>query len=273
VIDRLERIVGVPVVLEELKYKPGRRCTWRARGPSGTAIVKAYESDRAPVVARRVESLATGPEEPVVPAVLEVAPDLRVVVLSDVPGRPLREALLEGDLVACARAGFALGGWHAAWHGDPPGELGAQTAEREVALLRARADTASPETARAVEHALPEETEEWDCATVVHRDLYEEQVLVGDRVGLIDLDDAAAGPPELDVGNLVAHVELLELRRGRDLTRGKRALLDGYARAGTELDEELLERCRCLTLLRLACLNDDPRLVDAAVADGVGAAA
>jgi hypothetical protein len=34
----------------------------------------------------------------------------------------------------------------------------------------------------------------------VHRDLYEEQVLLGERVALIDLDDAALGPPELDIG-------------------------------------------------------------------------
>mgnify|MGYP003297699673 CR=1 FL=1 len=33
---------------------------------------------------------------------------------------------------------------------------------------------------------------------MVHRDLYEEQVLLGDRVGLIDLDDAALGFREDD---------------------------------------------------------------------------
>ena len=45
----------------------------------------------------------------------------------------------------------------------------------------------------------------------MHRDLYEEQLLAGERIGLIDLDDAALGPPELDLGNLLGHVELLAL--------------------------------------------------------------
>lgn len=34
------------------KEKPGRRCTWWAAGPGGTAVVKAYGSGRAPVAPR-----------------------------------------------------------------------------------------------------------------------------------------------------------------------------------------------------------------------------
>ena len=85
----------------------------------------------------------------------------------------------------------------------------------------------------------------WECTTVVHRDLYEEQIVLGDQVGLIDLDDAALGPPELDVGNLLAHLDLLELRSGEDLDRARRAFLAGYSTA-VRLDPELLERCRTL---------------------------
>ena len=143
------------------------------------------------------------------------------------------------------------------------------TAARECTLLGARAEASSPPVARAVGDVLPELEGEWTCTTVVHRDLYEEQVLVDRRVALIDLDDAALGPPELDLGNLLAHVELLELRRGRDLTAGTRALVDGYLEAGPPVDDVLLDRCRRLTLLRLACLNDDARLVEAALAEGV----
>jgi aminoglycoside phosphotransferase (APT) family kinase protein len=91
----------------------------------------------------------------------------------------------------------------------------------------------------------------------VHRDLYEEQLLIGNRVGLIDLDDAALGPPELDLGNLLAHVDLLALRNGRDLAPECDALVAAYAEAGPPVDAALLHRCRRLALLRLACLNDD----------------
>ena len=71
---------------------------------------------------------------------------------------------------------------------------------------------------------------EWAPATVVHRDLYEEQIMVDERIGLIDLDDSALGPPELDVGNLCAHIELLGSGRP-DLECGDRELLGGYRNA------------------------------------------
>jgi Ser/Thr protein kinase RdoA (MazF antagonist) len=257
VIDALEGIVGPPVRLERLKHKPGRRETLRASGPGGSAIVKLYASDRAPVVASRVGALGAGPPEPLVPAVLHLDAERHLVVLSDVPGTPLREALLAGDEATCRRAGAALGRWHAAWSGVQPAALRPHTAERELRILRARADGAGPAVASAVQRALGELAGEWRCSTVVHRDLYEEQVLAGEQVGLIDLDDAALGPPELDVGNLLGHVDLLALRSGRSLDPGTRAVSEGYAAAGPALDPALLERCRRLTLLRLACLNDD----------------
>jgi Ser/Thr protein kinase RdoA (MazF antagonist) len=268
VIEVIEGVVGTPVALEELKHKPGRRRTVRARGPEGSAIVKLYASDRASVVARRVASLAGGPHDPVLPVVLHVDPKRRVVVLSDVPGTPLRASLLQGDLDACSRVGVALGAWHTAWTGAGPAPLRRHTFDREREILDLRAGAVSSAVGRAVAGALPGLAGEWACTTVVHRDLYEEQILVGERTGLIDLDDAALGPPELDLGNLLAHVELLEQRSGRELARETRAIRDGYGRTGPALDRALLDRCRRLTLLRLACLNDDPVLVERALANG-----
>jgi Ser/Thr protein kinase RdoA (MazF antagonist) len=267
-IDVLERLVGAPVALEELKRKPGRRQTLRARGPEGSAIVKLYASDRASVVASRVAALAAGPPEPVVPMVLHVDPDLHLVVLSEVPGPPLREALLDEDFATCSRVGVALGAWHAAWSAVAPVPLRRHTFARELEVLHRRAASASTSVARAVASSLPRLTGEWTCSTVVHRDLYEEQVLAGERIGLIDLDDAGIGPPELDLGNLVAHAELLERRQGRDLAYGRRALLDGYTQTGPSLDNALLDRCRGLTLLRLACLNNDPGLAVGSLMEG-----
>ena len=266
--DVLAGLVGAPVTLEELKHKPGRRWTLRSHGSDRTAIVKVYGSQRAAVVARRVAALGDGPPEPIVPTVLHVDPELHLVVLSDVPGRPLREAVLEGDLATCARVGAALGAWHAAWQGRTPEPLQPHTARSEIDILRARCETASPAVAGAIEGWLAQRTREWACDTVVHRDLYEEQILVGERIGLIDLDDAALGPPELDIGNLLAHVHLLASRLGIDLAPTMHALRDGYAETGPMLDQALLERCRALTLLRLACLNDDVRLSEAATSQG-----
>ena len=88
--------------------------------------------------------------------------------------------------------------------------------------------------------------------------------MVGERIGLIDLDDSALGPPELDLGNLLGHLVLLERRSGVDLAAVTAAFLDAYRASGPVLDEALLERCRALTLLRLACIHGEAWLADTA---------
>ena len=260
-IARLERIVGAPVELEPLKHKPGRRRTLRARGPERTAIVKLYASDRAATVAARVAALAGGPPEPALPRVLACEPGDRMVVLSEVQGSPLSGALLAGDAASCRRAGEALGRWHRAWRGRAPDPLRRHSAERELEILDRQADALSPGLAADLRTAAEDLAEPWDCRTVVHRDLYEEQILLGERVGLIDLDDAALGPPELDAGNLLAHVDLLSLRSGRDLGPMSEEILTGYEDFGDSLDEALLDRCRQLARLRLACIHDEPGFI------------
>lgn len=259
---RLEGLLGSPVSFEALKHKPGRRRTLRAVGPRGSAIVKLYASDRAATVAARVEALGAGPVEPVVPRVLACDPGRRLVVLSYVPGAPLGRAVTAGDAeVACGRAGLALGRWHAFWRGGPPKSLRQHTSGREIETIDARAAELPTAMAARVRKLARELRPAWGCQTVVHRDLYEEQVLVGERIGLIDLDDAAAGPPELDMGNLLAHLDLRALRIGERPDKICAALLEGYERSGVQLDPVLLDRCRRLSLLRLACIHREARLL------------
>ena len=214
-------LLGAPIALEVLKDKPGRRATMRARGSRRSAIVKTYASQRAATVAARVRGVAGGPGEPVVPEVLLLDEALHLVVLSEVPGEPLTHSLTSGDRHACARAGAALGAWHAAWRGTAPGAHRPHTAAREIEILEARLARTPPELAAAVRAALPPLADgDWGWPTIVHRDLYEEQIMVGERIGLIDLDDSALGPPELDIGNLLGHLLLLERRSGASMCGG-----------------------------------------------------
>jgi hypothetical protein len=262
VIGLLEPVLGAPVELEVLKDKPGRRTTYRARGAQRTAIVKVYASGRAPTVAGRISALAAGPAEVEVPEMLLLDVDEHLVALSEVPGVPLREAFLAGDEATCERAGAALGSWHRAWLGRSPEPLVPHTSERELEILAARIEATPEEIAAQVRAQLGSVADgAWSPVTVVHRDLYEEQIMVGERIGLIDLDDSALGPPELDLGNLLGHLDLLERRSAQDLERPTSRLLDGYTRSGPELDAALLERCRRLTLLRLACIHRDVSLL------------
>lgn len=265
--DRLAELVGTPVSIRVLKHKPGRRTTSRANGPLGSAIVKSYVSARAATVAGRLVALAAGPPEPVLPQLLLLDEPGHLVVLTEVPGSPLREAALSGRLLDCRRAGAAIGGWHRAWSGVAPAQLRPHPAGRELEILGERSAKAPTAIRDVVDGAAGPLSGPWPCSTVVHRDLYEEQVLVGERVGLIDLDDAAVGPPELDVANLLAHLDRLALTTGRQLAAVGQAVLAGYATTGPQLDPELTERCRRLALLRLACIHGDLRLAALARAD------
>jgi Ser/Thr protein kinase RdoA (MazF antagonist) len=262
---RLAELLGAPVGLEELKYKPGRRRTVRARGARGSAIVKQYASERAPTVAGKLAALAEGPAEPAVPRLLLLDADAHLLVLQDLPGRPLRSALLDGDTATCARVGASIGAWHRFWTNAPLGALTPHPVEREIAILTDRIESAPRAVAEAVSTRLhPLAATVWECSTAVHRDLYEEQILFGDEIGLIDLDDAALGPPELDIGNLLAHIRLLGLRSRHDPGPAIAAILDGYAQTGPTLTSGILDRCVVLSLLRLACIHHELALVDEA---------
>jgi Phosphotransferase enzyme family len=259
-IGRLEQIVGAPAELEQLANRPGHSRTLRASGPVRTAIVKLYATDRATTVAGRVGALGIVPPGVTVPRLLLSDPALRMVVVSDVPGVPLTGALLEGDLATCRCAGAAIGRWHRSWRGQAPSPLLPHGADRELAMLHRCAEVVSPRLADAVRRAAEGLGEPWTCTTVVHRDLTDARILMDERVGLIGLDYAALGPPELDVGNLLAHVDLLSLRSGRDLSEIREEIVLGYEGFGENLDEELLDRCRRLARLRLACIHAEPRL-------------
>lgn len=264
----LAGLIGGPVSFEELKHKPGRRRTLRAVGTAGGAIVKLYASDRAATVAARVAALRDGPEALVVPRVLLCDPARRMVALSYVPGTPLSRAVQAHDREACARAGLALGAWHAFWSGRAPRTMRRHTSERELKAIHTRAGALPLGTAERVRQLARRLMPAWSWPTVVHRDLYEDQVIVGERVGLIDLDDAALGPPELDIGNLLAHLELRALREENGAATAVAPLLGGYAASGAVLDPLLLDRCRRLSLLRLAGIHREPELLRLAASRG-----
>jgi hypothetical protein len=260
VIGQLEQIVGSPVELEQLAHRPGQRRTLRASGPVRTAIVKLYASDRATTVAGRVGALGAVPPGVAVPRLLLSDPGLNMVVLSEVPGEPLTGAILDGDVASCRCAGAAIGSWHRSWRGRAPKPLRPHGADRELAMLNQCADAVSPRLAEAVRSAAEGLGEPWTCSTVVHRDLTDARILMGERVGLIGLDYAALGPPELDVGHLLAHVDLLSLRAGRDMAETREEIVFGHQGFGDDLDDELLDRCRRLARLRLACIHAESRL-------------
>ena len=204
---------------------------------------------------------------PTIPAVRALDIERGVVLLDHVPGRPLATSIDADDIDAVRSAAAAVAAWHRGWRGRPTG-LRPHTIEREARALARQAEKAGGAIgARAMEAAQRDLEESWPTDTVVHRDLYEDQIILGPRVALIDLDDAAAGPCELDVGNVLAHLMLRDVRRGRDQSVAAAAFLAGYRGVGT-IDQGRLDRCTRLSLRRLACIHREERLLSIARASG-----
>lgn len=76
-------------------------------------------------------------------------------------------------------------------------------------------------------------------------------------MGLVDPDEIALGEPELDLGNLIAHFDLIELQAGGGALTASAAagrLIDAYAELGA-VSKDRLVQYRAAALLRLASLE------------------
>jgi aminoglycoside phosphotransferase (APT) family kinase protein len=230
----------------------------------GTAYVKAVRPSRAGAVAAATTAaagLAAGAFS--VPAVLGADTTAGTVSYSPLLGRRLTDLLsTPGGADAMAALGAALRALHAA--SPPPGVALHDVARELDVIARATAAVApyAPALAvRARRAAAAIERRLTRLAPVVpvpvHRDLHDKQVLVdpGGGLGLLDFDTLALGDPALDLGNLLAHLELRALQARCSTADSKRlaaALLDGYradrgviARAASYADA---------TRVRLACV-------------------
>jgi aminoglycoside phosphotransferase (APT) family kinase protein len=126
----------------------------------------------------------------------------------------------------------------------PPVDLGMHDASAELQVTQTWLDHATtyglldPGLAvRAHLHRLQAFAAEPGCSpTLIHRDLHDKQVLVGDgkAVGMLDFDLATTGEPALDLANLLVHLELRAVQ-GHCSSETSRtcaqALVDGYAPA------------------------------------------
>jgi Ser/Thr protein kinase RdoA (MazF antagonist) len=91
--------------------------------------------------------------------------------------------------------------------------------------------------------------------TLVHRDFYEKQILFTDNSTiLIDFDTACLSDPAIDLGNFIAHLQLLGLQGISLPIDAVNCFVNGY---GNEYTDEFHHRVMLYkrsTLLRLACL-------------------
>ncbi len=256
------------VRVRALRYKPLRRLMveYRARRADGSdwriygKALRSRDLGRIEQIYRRLAGVAGGPD---LAAPSGVVRPWNLIVFEARPGVEL-DRLIPGPAAGrgVSLAGESLAALHtcgaplAATHGR----------RREAATLDRWLDSAAPvfpELAarlrfarRALEGMAAGLAAGPPCPS--HRDFHPGQLLVT-REGstILDLDTAAAAEPELDAGNFLAHLDLLELESETvAAARLSAAFCDAYERrAGRRLDSRRLLWYRAAALLRLACVH------------------
>lgn len=193
-------------------HRPGRRGVVQLRDGTYAKVVRPGRSpDLVAAGERAGAAAAAGHFE--VPAVVRHDRDAGVVVWTELAGPTLLDlcrAAPSTDVLAGAwrAAGAAVSGLHGA---DRQG-LPAHDARAEVATARRWLDAAvaagvlPPAGHPAAYERLLSGTP--GPLGVLHRDLHDKQVVVGARIGLLDLDTLAVGERALDLANALAHLEL-----------------------------------------------------------------
>lgn len=228
-VDR--RLPGLAALVAEpgarlVAHRPERRGVVRREGGGAAVFTKVVRPAALPGVVAAASAAEALPLR--TPAIVDVDTAASAVTTSAVPGVTLHELLATPEAVqACHATGQALAALHAV--AVPPGTAVHGAAE-EAAVLARWAE-------RAREHGLtvpelgPPALPGTEKLVLLHRDLHDKQVLVdaAGAVGVLDFDLLAAGDPALDLGNLLAH---LDLRVAQGLLGDARplreAVLEGY---------------------------------------------
>jgi Ser/Thr protein kinase RdoA (MazF antagonist) len=254
-----------------VRHKPGRRAIIRydvasRTGTTETLFGKTFSSERGPRVYRVISTIAAAQAlgaEVAVPEPVAFDPELKLLLQRATPGRPVVERIRTGDTSSTEAIAEAINHLHGSGL-----DLGRRhDLDREFAPLPGRvADVGShaPHLRIAAEHCLRDLLTRRDVAAKwrwqpVHRDFYHDQVLIdGDRLAILDLDDAAMSEPAVDIANFAAHLRLLGIQERDDpaaFAPARRAFMTRAAALDPGLDESLLCLLEAATLVRLAGIH------------------
>ncbi len=249
-----------------ISYKPMRRAVVRYRDRSGKRIayVKHLRDGSAARLAERHAVLGdwartVGTFEVARLTDLALRPD--TLTWSPAAGRPLARALASSPQrsdVLLDRVGRAIGGFHLC----PVGLSTRHTREDELETLDrwiavAAPLLACPKALREAAARLRRHSHRLDRhrGVVSHRDLHDAQILVNENtLTLLDIDTCALAEPELDLGNLLAHLDHLDGRQAS--VAFEEALVAAYSEvAGSVPDRRRLRWYRAAAAIRIACVH------------------
>lgn len=254
-----------------LAWRVGSRAVFRLETPTGPTIAKIYRKDRDLM---KRWSAASENQRWGTPEITSWDPEAKVLLTPFCDGTSLNQSWLSGDgeLVDGEKVASVLD-WLAST--PIPEEFPQHQAEDEIRILLERLPVFErtlqnpPERARdlceRVVESLRDSSKEG--TVLVHRDFHDKQLIIdGDGGTLIDLDLAAAGPPALDPGNIIAHLRLRSLK-GAKLPWHEIALEISRGLSTDRVDRGELRIWTAATLMRLSLIyarrRREPGLIDA----------
>jgi len=239
---KLAPVRELPAVIEELLGMRPASTALVAYAPEKSATVACLGADGAPVAYAKTHAPDSGVADAAIQAALaeQAAGDAVPLRLPGVLGHSDAARTLVVEPLAGAPvtdpAGFrAFGAGLAALHElDPPAGLPTfarfqpeRIGRAARSIERARPDVGG--AAHALAAALLARLPRDDDVCVLHGDVHPKNALLGDEgIGLIDLDQVAAGPSAADLGSALAGLEYRRLAEGAD-DDSSAALLAGYA--------------------------------------------
>jgi aminoglycoside phosphotransferase (APT) family kinase protein len=241
------RLVGLLGVLATpgaklLAHRPERRAVVRLAGAEGVRYAKVVPPGRIAPLAAAARHAGAATDRLRTAPLVAVDEARGVAVFAALPGRTLAEIDDAEELARGARAaGEALRALHAL---APPRGARTHDVEAELRLLEeqvTRAAALVPDLAHRI-GAAPARVRaalragRGAAAALIHRDFYDQQVILGadGRAGVLDLDTMAIGEPALDVANMLVHFDLRAMQApgpaaATRAVRAAAAFLDAYA--------------------------------------------
>jgi ATP-binding cassette, subfamily B, bacterial len=247
--------------VQSIAYKPERRYVARLLTESGKkAIIKLHSEAGYEGARNKADALESS-------SILRIGRQLAhsnrhsIMVSEWLNGQLLSDivAMAKPDLHAVANVGAALAELHMQGGGKLP-ILSRQAEAGRLLEATSSLGVLCPDLTRRAHHLTQFLVEQLIQLPTrkrpIHGDFYAKQVILdGDRVALLDLDEAVRGDPADDLGNFIAHLHR-QVGRGElavDLVNPIRAaLLEGYRIASESGIPDRLELYSAVNLLRLA---------------------
>ena len=255
--------------VQPVRYRPGSRCVLRydvdTGSGSSTLYAKVLHPERFEEISWLGTSLGLLPARDLVSPVVAVWPQMQTMVVREVPGRTVAQALGDTGSPSGERdhLAYELGIALARFHAQPDVALARWTTDDQVhRLVRSLpavrlVDAEVGERLRRAVDTLRLEAPAPEHEVLCHGSLRPGQVMVtpDGALVLLDTDGVCSSVPERDLGIVLAHLTWQAMRQPENrsaLATAERAVLSGYQCHAGPVDPRSLRWWRAAGLVQVA---------------------